>query len=284
MRNPTASVRKRTVLAVMAMTTLFATLVAAPAMAVPKGEYAVFAECPTANAALSGCIAAKAEKGSIQFGKQTVPIVNTQTLQGGFIESELGEFTFVEAAKGNTLTKTPQKVPGGLLGINCTEITNEGLRKSCESIFENKLTAVYATVELAAPASEIYLNETNLVTESGTALGLPIKVKLENPLFGSKCYIGSNAKPIVVDLTTGSSGSLKGRLGEVSARAEGEILVIKDNSLVNDTIGVPAAEGCGLATGLVNEKLGLPSEKGKNKVNLEGTIEQTAASAAREHE
>ena len=275
---------RRALLAVLALTSLFAAVTASSAMAAPKGEFAVFEECPTGNAELSGCIAAKAERGSIKFGKQTVPIVHTQTLQGGFIENEEGEFKFVEAAKGNTLTKTAQKIPGGLLGINCTEITNKTLREACEAVFENKLTAVYATVELAGPASGIYLNEGNLLLEEGTALGLPTKIKIENPLFGSSCYIGSNSKPVVVDLTTGKSGTLTGKLGELSSRSEGEILVIKNNSLVNGTVSVPEAAGCGLATGLVNEKLGLPSGSGKNLVNLEGTIEQTGAEAARRSE
>lgn len=37
--------------------------------------------------------------------------------------------TFVGALNGETLSKTPQKVPGGLLGlVNCTEIKGEGSR------------------------------------------------------------------------------------------------------------------------------------------------------------
>ncbi len=155
------------------------------ANAEPKGEYAVFAQCPTSNHELSACLVGRAEKGHVQFGKETVPIEKTQTIQGGFIENEAEEFEFVGAANGETLTKTPQKVPGGLSGlVNCTEITNEKLRKSCEAIFENKLTGVYATIELAAPASDILLNEFNLLDETGTALQLPVKVKVENPLLG----------------------------------------------------------------------------------------------------
>ena len=264
------------------------------ANAEPKGEYAVFAQCPTSNHELSGCLVGRAEKGHVTFGKETVPIEKTQTLQGGFIENEAEEFEFVGAANGETLSKTPQKVPGGLSGlVNCTEITNEKLRKSCESIFENKITGVYATIELAAPASEIGLNEFNLLGETGTALQLPVKVKVENPLLGESCYIGSNEHPIVVPLTTGTTNPkapnkpIKGKLGTLNTRADGEILVISENSLVNNELGVPGANGCGiggLLDSIVNARLGIPAGEGHNTVILEGTLEQTSARAAREHE
>ncbi len=285
------TIRRAALALVMPLATL---ALASPALAAPTGEYAAFAECPTSNAELSACIVARAEGGaggSITFGKQTVPIVNTQTQQGGFIENrETGATTFVGAANGDTLTKTAQKVPGGLSGlVNCTEISNKEEREHCEAIFENKLTGVYATVELAAPASDIYLNEFNLETEMGTALSLPVKVKLENPLLGNECYIGSNSSPLIVELTSGTSGSLKGKLGEIGSRAKGGILVISDNSLVNNTVAVPGATGCGgsfssIIDKIVDARLAIPAAAPTNKVTLNGTLEQTAAKSAREHE
>jgi hypothetical protein len=281
-------------LIVMALIVSVAFVGASSAIAQPTGEFEVFAECPTSNPDISGCIAAHAEKGKVVFGKETVPIEKTQTLQGGFIENEAEEFEFVAAAKGNTLTKTAQKVPGGLSGlVNCNEISNEKLRKQCESIFENKITGVWSTVELAAPASDIGLFEGNLLEEKGTALSLPIKVKIENPLLGEECYIGSNAKPIVVDLTSGTTSPkepnkpIKGKLGEITFNPTGEILRIKNNSLVNNEIGVPGATGCGydsLLDSIVDARLGIPAGEGHNTVVLEGTIEQTGAESVRAHE
>ena len=287
-------IRSRAPLIAVALTALTAFIGASSASAQPKGEYAAFAECPTSNAELSACLVGRAEKGKVVFGKETVPIEKTQTLQGGFIENELGEFTFVGAAKGDTLTKTAQKVPGGLSGlVNCNEITNEKLRKSCEAVFENKLTGVWATIELAAPASDIGLNEANLLEEKGPALTLPVKVKIENPLLGGECYLGSNEHPIVVPLTTGTTSPkapntpIKGKRGSISTRAEGEILVISENSLVNNEIAVPGATGCGiggLLDSIVDGRLGIPAAEGHNTVILEGTLEQTSAQSAREHE
>lgn len=289
----TGTWRVKTLLATIALLVFAGALGASSAVAAPEGEYATFAECPTSNAELSGCIAAHAEGGEVAFGTESVPVVNTQTLQGGFIENEAEEFTFVGAAKGNTLTKTSQKVPGGLSGlVYCDEIKGEGerekrQRKKCEEVYENQLTGVWATVELAGSASKIGLKEANLFTEEGPTLELPVKVKIENPLLGNECYIASNSSPINVALTDGTSGSLKGKFGELTSRAHGGILVIKDDSLVNNTIAVPGASGCGLfgiLDPIVDARLSIPAKAGVNKVILDGTIEQTGAENAREHE
>ena len=116
------------------------------------------------------------------------------------------------------------------------------------------------------------------------------------PLLGSECYIGSNTEPIVLKLTTGTTKPpppntpIKGNIGEFSSRAEGGILVIKNNSLVDNLFAVPAAKGCGgkafeaLIDPIVNAKLGLPSSSGTNTAILKGTFEQTSAEAAMESE
>jgi hypothetical protein len=253
------------------------------ALAAPKGEYAVFAQCPTSNEELSGCLVSRTESGAFKIGNQEVPIVNTQTLQGGLLNTATEDKELVAALNGETLTKTPQAVPGGLLDlIKCNEITGGGLieiieRGTCEAIFENKLTGVNATAELAAPASSVILNLEKAETGSGSALILPIKVKLENPLLGEECYIGSNAHPITLKLTTGTSGSLTGKLGTISTRAKGGILVVKNNTLVDSTFTAPGVTGCGglvsfLLDPIINAKLGLPATTG-NTATLNNSLE-----------
>jgi hypothetical protein len=271
--------------------------VAAPAFATPTGEFAVFAQCPLSNAELSGCIAAKTETGELVAGKQKVPITNPITLQGGFIENEeTGELKFVAAANGVTLSHSPQAVPGGLAGlINCKEIKEIIERIACEVAFENGLTGVSSTTELAAPASSIGLNEGALLSETGTALSLPVKVHLENPFLGSSCYLGSNSHPIVIELTTGTTSPpapnkpIKGKVGSISVIAEGSILKISNNSLVNNSFAVPGATGCGgflielLLDPIINAKLGLPATSGHNTAILSGTLQQAGAVPVREH-
>ena len=267
---------------------------AGSAVAAPKGEYAVFYDCPLSNPELSGCLSAKTKSGEITLGKKTVPITKEIVLQGGFIEHNEGtSFTFVNAADGNTLSKSPQKVPGGLAGlVNCPEIKNFLLRILCEGVFENGLTGVNATTELAGPVG---LNELALLGEVGTAVSLPVKIKLENPLLGSECYIGSNSNPVTLNLTTGTTKPLppnkpiSGTSGTLTTRAEGGILVISNTSLVENAFSAPGATGCGgvlsfVLDPLINAKLGIPAGDGYNTAILNGNEEQTNAEEARRHE
>jgi hypothetical protein len=286
----------RTLIATMAVAVSLGCLGVSSAMAEPKGEYSVFKECPTSHSpTINGCLVSRVEKGAIKIGKQEVPIVNTQTLQGGTINKGLSEEgfeieEFVGAAGGNTLTKTPQKVPGGLAGlVECDKITGSGFwevieRGGCELIFENHYTGVNATTELSAPASSIGINQTFLELQFGTGLSLPIKVKLENPLLGEECYIG----PITLNLTTGKSGALTGSFGKIHTKAEGGILEIKGNKLVTSEFTAPKATGCGeffsfIIDPIINSKIGLPSETG-NTATLEGTVEEANRGAVEEAE
>lgn len=273
---------------VAAFTAAIALAAASSALATPKGEYAVFSDCPVKAA--EGCIYAKTEGGKFTVGKETVPIEKPVILQGGFNEPTEGVEEFVAATDGNTLSKTPQKVPGGLSGlVKCNEISNFLERAACEIVFENGVTGVTATVELAGPASSIGFFAINYLLQSGTALSLPVKVHLENPFLGSSCYVGSNSSPIVIGLSTGKSGTLTGNPGTLEVKGGGEILAFSNNSLVNNTFSAPGANGCGgifsfLIDPIVNSKLGLPSASGKNSAVLNGSIEQTAAASVVEHE
>jgi hypothetical protein len=284
-----------------------AALTAPMAMAEPTGEFKVFNQCPTGTEGVKGCLVTRTESGEIVIGnkkeakeKTAVPIVHTQTLQGGFgnPNPETGQQPFYGAKNGETLSKTSQKVPGGLLGIKCAEITGEGthekeLRKACEKTFEEGLLGVSATLELAAPASDIYLNEDALEEEFPyppypPALVLPAKIHLENTLLGTECYINSNSEPIELALTTGATSppapnkSIHGKLGELASKEKGKILVITENTLVGNAFAVGKAHGCGLfglLDGLVESKLGLPSPAGENTAILNNTVEQANASA-----
>lgn len=280
---------------------LAALAVASPAMATPKGEFAVFADCPLTAPELTDCFYAKTESGEFTIGKKTVPLVKPQVLQGGLRGTEVPPFfEFVAAADGNTLPKTPQKVPGGLTGlVNCTQIKGSGflektLRASCEAIFENGLTGVNATVELAAPAKSIVVDLGALLAQEGTALSLPAKVHLENPLLGSSCYIGSNAAPVVIGLTTGTTSPpppntpITGKVGELEFTESG-ILKVKNNSLVNNSFAAPATHGCGgifefLIGPIINAQLGVPAAAGHNTAILNGSQQLASVENVKAHE
>jgi hypothetical protein len=280
---------------VVAVAALAAVALAAPALAAnPYEKY--FSQCPATEPGVTHCLYGEITSGKFVIGKTEVPITNKIVQQGGTVpDGEPQSAYLVPAKNGESLSKSEQNVPGGLLDIvNCTEIKGEGIlekleRGTCKAIFENKTTGVTATTELVANASNpAIIDFKNLLGESGVALTLPIRVHLKNPLLGSGCYIGSESSPIELHLTTGTTSPpapnkpISGKTGELGEE-EGEVLVLENNSLVDNAFSVPKAEGCGglasfLIDPIVDSKLGLPSAAGNNTAVLNGT--QRVASAS----
>jgi hypothetical protein len=262
----------------------------------PTGEYAQFADCPLSRVTLSGCIYSESNGGFFQTGKKNVPLVNKVILQGGIeTNEETGAQKFFGAEDGNTLSKTPQPVPGGLLGIEAPASWPKFLRDLFNETINNGFTGVTATVELAAPATSIGINTGNLVGGVGTALSLPVKIKLSNSFLGSNCYIGSNSSPIVIDFTTGTTSPpppnkpIKGAVGTISFNKTFTIVTVSGGKLVNNSYGAPGANGCGglfsfLIDPFVNSIVGLPAPAGTNAAALEGKLQTGNAAAVRASE
>lgn len=284
---------------------LLALVAAAPALATPKGIFKRFSDCPLSTPGLAICQYAETSGGEFSIGTTKVPINKTIVLQGGGIGTgKLNEFFLVPATDGNSLSKVELNVPGGLTGIvNCEEIKGSGLweiieRAACKAIFENGVTGVTATTELAASTSNpAILNLANLFFETGTGLLLPVKVHLKNPLLGEGCYIGSEAHPVVLHLTTGTTSPpepnkpIKGKRGtpSVEEEGEGEVTKLAENSLVDNAYSAPTSEGCGgffsfLIGPIINSKIGLPSAAGHNTAILNGTLWSASAEAVKESE
>ncbi len=303
-----ASIRKRTLVlvAVAVMMPLTALVSTSSASAEPMGIFSIFKYCPLeyVPAGLKECTYAKTSSGEFKIGTTKVPITDsgkTIILQGGAIptgnpENSAEYFALPAKAPGESLSKTELEVPGGLTDIiNCKEITGEfwfekELRKWCKSVFEGSTLGVTATSELVAnETNPVIVNERALNLESGTALTLPLRVHLKNPLLGNSCYIGSEAHPLELHLTTGATSppkgfkSLHGKRGTpVSVEEkEHELLRLTENSLVDNTFTAPAPEGCGEVeflgkkyTGvldfLVESKLKIPNKAGENEAILDG--------------
>jgi hypothetical protein len=284
-------------LPMLVATMLAVSLAAAPSASAaehhPTGAFAPFVDCPLSNAAVEQCVLSHTTSGEFTIGRKTVPIGTTVTLQGGTTENpETGALTFVGAEDGNTLSNTALPVPGGLLGVVAPEFLPEGARQLFDEIIEKGPTGVTATAELAAPAGSIGLNTQHLLFGEGTALSLPLKIKLSNPFLGEDCYIGSDADPVTIELTTGTTNPpapnkpIKGDPGKLEIEEEGALVLIKDNSLVNNSFAAPEAEGCGgllsaVVDPAVDAEIGLPAAAGSNTAILNGQIEQAAAAAVR---
>jgi hypothetical protein len=270
---------------------------AQPAAAAPKGEFAKFAQCPLTNPTATLCVFAETTSGSFTLGKKTVPLVKPVILQGGvFFKGTFAEtFSMIAAADGNTLSKSPQPVPGGLLGITAPTWWPKFLQDLFNETINNGATGVTATVELAAPASSVKLNVLNVIVGSGTGLALPVKVKLSNPFLGSNCYVGSSSQPLSLNLTTGTTAPpppnkpISGDPGEFGAIEEEQITFLKKNRLVDNSFAASGANGCGglfsfLIDPFVDSIVGTPSAAGTNTAILEGATYLSSAAAVKAHE
>ncbi len=267
---------------------------AASASAAPTGEYANFAQCPTEKTKLFLCIYAKQTSGSVTTGAKTVPIKNPVVLQGGVeINESTGQTVFYGAKNGVTLSKAAQPVPGGLLGVVAPTWWPKFIQDWFNGLINEGFTGVTATVELARPATEVKLDLNALLSETNDpAIILPVKIKLDNAILGSSCYMGSSTSPIYWKLTVGTTSPpapnkpIKGFIGEPFTNETFSILGFKGQKLVDNSFATPGTSGCGgifsfLVDPLVSSVVGVPSPAGTNTAILEGLMETGAAEAVR---
>jgi hypothetical protein len=286
--------RTRVGVAALLALALAALGLAGSAQAKLVGNYTKFAQCPFSNEEVRKCIYSTTISGEVVLGKKVVPIEKEVVLQGGYGAIQEDNFSkFYGATNGITLSKAQQNVPGGLLGI-IPEASQPALVKALiKFFFENKLTGVNSTLELAKPASSIRVSENNLSGEVNTALELPVKVHLENPFLGKSCFVGSESSPILWKLTTGETNppapntKIKGTLGEIEFLEEGRILEAKGTKLVDNAWSAPAATGCGgilsfLVTPIINAQLG-STTAGHNTAILNNTLFVGSAAAIRKN-
>ena len=258
----------------------------------PKGEFAQFNECPLNNALVNDCVFSVSSGGFFTVGKKEVPLKNPVTLQGGY-DGGGSEIEFYGAENGDTLSKTAQPVPGGLLGIVAPKWWPDEIEEWFNEQINKGFTGVTATVELAGPTKgllpNVKLSTENLIFEEGTALGLPTKIHLQNAILGSNCYIGSDENPVQIDFTTGQSGKLHGNKGTITFNEKFTLTTISGGKLVNNVFAAPGVDGCGgffsfFIDPLVDSILGTPSPSGANSAVLEGKIQDAFAPAVRASE
>lgn len=288
--------RMKVLLTALAAAVLASSLLAGSASATLVKEFVKFQACPFENPEVKKCLWSNTESGSVTLGNKTVPITNDTLLQGGFgaVNTETKFAKFIGTTGGAPiLVPTPQPVPGGLAGlINCKEIKDFILRAACEWTFENGLTGLDSTLELAGTAADMQISETNMARKEGVALEMPVKVRLENPFLGSNCYVGSNSNPIVWKLTSGTTSPpegvepLTGNAGKIQALEGGRILQLNGNVLVDNTWSAPGTKGCGglfafLLDPIISLAAGLPAGPGVNAATLENTVATSTAVAVK---
>ena len=261
-----------------------------------EGDFEKFNYCPSTTPGVFKCLDSVTYGGSIVLGNKTTKIVNPVTLQGGFTEenSEGISSFFAATNGGETLTKTPQPVPGGLVGIVPPESAPLLVKIALKLALENGFTGVNATLELAKPASEIKLNEYALLVGEGVALKLPVMIHLENPFLGSSCYVGSSSAPIIWNLTSGTTSppapyaGITGKAGFPFVKDEYEIAEVSENELVENNWAAPKATGCGgilsaLVDPVIDATVGLPAGAGVNAARLENNIAVATSGSVNSH-
>jgi len=256
----------------MGVAALLAVALLAPAAQAAETApgYEQFSGCPTPAESPSTplCVRSDVTGGHLQMGSKNVPIENPLVLSGA-VNFEFEGFT---AGPEGGLSKTKQKVPGGVIGLT-------GLTWLLELFGSDALT-LYAVTELTGPPTNFNFN----------SVTLPIKVHLINTagLLGNNCYIGSDSNPIVLHNITGTTNPpppnepISGKEGEYEENEEEGIIRFSNGTYVDNSFAVPGANGCKLylfgfipisINGLVNEQAGLPSPAGYNEAVQDISIE-----------
>jgi hypothetical protein len=246
-----------------AATALVAIYIVWPAAhaATPAEGYGQFEGCPspkTENSEIATCLRSEITGGHFKMGNKNVPITKPITLSGG-INTFSENFDY--NAKGG-LSEAKQQVPGGVIGLTGLDWLVNFL-----NIEQLKL---YAVTELAGTP----------VVKTAENVELPIKVRLINPVLGSKCYVGSNSTPIKLNLITGTTAPpapnepITGKEPEYVFEPGLEILRAFDGIFVDNSFAAPGANGCTLTlfgfipvplNGVVNLASGLPAAAGTNE-------------------
>ncbi len=257
--------------AVVALTALTASIPpAAGATTTPAPGYEQFAGCPDPGAVptIATCLLTVFTSGEMQMGNVEIPITDPITLSGGVT----GTGKFVYGSKGGLLP-AKQSIPGGVVGL--TGLT------WLEEFFSPEALALYAVIELAG-------TPTNPLEEP---VSLPVKVHLVNPVLGSNCYIGSNSKPIGLQLITGTTNPpspnvpIAGASGTTSKTGSG-VTDLTEGTYVDNSFSAPGASGCVLTlfgfpplsiNSLINAQSGLPSAAGTNTTILNFDTESVSA-------
>jgi hypothetical protein len=209
-----------------------------------------FTGCTATNFEQAGCLDIQNRVGTnIEIKGFNVPLGESLEIRGTLRGD--GTFTplFVPPAGTNGFFARAVPVPGGLLGIECIPGNT-----------------VLAITELAGSASEIRLN---ILTHDIT---IPVKVRLVNLLLGMDCHIGTTSRPVVLNLTPGTTSPpppnrpITGSRGTESGFGRGPMYTGAVN--VDNSFAVPGATECGLGLGLINSlvnlRLRLPSAAGNN--------------------
>jgi len=244
-----------------------------------NGGWAPFNRCPVTSTAMRQadgvnetplCVASSSPSGTIKIGN-LAPSTSQSDLQFGLISSSAG-FTIIPPQQG-AVQSAPVRQPGGLSGMLCPS-TKPPLRALCKTLAHDRnLNKVIATLGSAGAPSDFNLAAG--LSKGIPIVTLPVKIHLQNPLLGTRCYIGTNANPIVLHPENATNPVVQSESfdGNGTPDPTGVMFAIFSNggTQQDTSFSVPAATGCGAGgrfDGPINLKGGLPSPAGQNSLVL----------------
>lgn len=219
------------------------------------------------------CVASNSSNGVFRLGKRTVKTGNSNLQFGLHFDSTMPELDFIEF--GGSLRSAPAYPKGGLLNIRLPDSPESNpLQRLKElvngTVFEGpgSVLGVRSRVVLAGQPSDFDL-AAGLSPNSGPVLNLPVLIRLEHPLLGRNCRIGSKQNPIVLQPETLTVGEVS----FVNDPVDPDKVAIRSlgGSQGDDSFAVPRATNCGpagLLTPIVNNQLGLPLKPGGAEITL----------------
>ncbi|HLX49356.1 MAG TPA: hypothetical protein VKS82_13585 [Streptosporangiaceae bacterium] len=244
----------------------------------PPPNWPVFRQCPvTATLAPPGlgkvkiCIKGVASEGTINIGSLDTTFHGPGIIQGG--TGAIGAPpSWADALDGRSFTAPQQLMAKPVLAA----LGNPpGVKPPAQS-------QVFVLAQQAGPIRASFTTGASGLVNTTT---VPLSFQLLNPLLGSHCFVGTVRHPVVLNLTTGTSGTLTGNLGTV-ALAHKAILYTTDTEVVDGTFAAPGATGCGpggLWDSALDTNNGLPSASGNNEAILYGSFDLAQASDVKKH-
>jgi hypothetical protein len=249
-----------------------------------NGDWAALNRCPVDNPTMLAadgatnvafCLGVASPNGALTIGGLTLP-TKASDLQLGLVLNETDGVATLVSPPGGAAINESIEVPNGLQALICPSRGRLAWqvcrppRKRWGNEHSSELTNLTVSVVPAGEPSDF-----NLVAGLGLnqpLLSLPVKIHLQNRLLGNRCYIGSDAEPIVlqpenltepaVSLDTFDANGAPDPSGTMT------LIQILDNQGTN-TFAVPTATGCGFM-GIFDEAIdghmSLPSASGKNSL------------------
>ena len=278
-----------------------------------KEIYEHFKHCPVNSPEVTLCFQAISNGTSLKKGGQfsvggiTVPLNQVLAVQGGeTVNEETGEETVVEPTDGTSAFQSAAlRVPGGIARVKPPATWPEALRAHWKEVIKgkkNEAKEVFETPELVGKPG---ISRSNLLAAENTALEVPLRIHLTNPLgnlVGEGCFAGGPEEPIVQKLTSGSTAydapesppegwaPISGTVGNLKFGEEFQIVRIWNNTVVDNTYAVPQAHGCqtpgfpeseALVDEAIDQAFGLPAAAGTNVTEVKGTLWNATAEAVK---